>query len=149
MLAQHFLQKYTTGSSQPIRGFVPDTMALLRRYHWPGNVRELENVIERAVSLAHGPLILPEDLPEAILQASEPVRRDGMGLTPEDIRDDVTVGLVTLEQLEKRYLMKVLRETGGNKVRAAKILGIDRRTLYRMAERFGLDLGEEGSNGPQ
>jgi two-component system, NtrC family, response regulator AtoC len=149
MLAQHFLQKYTTGSSQPIRGFVPDTMALLRRYHWPGNVRELENVIERAVSLAHGPLILPEDLPEAILQASEPVRRDGMGLTPEDIRDDVTVDLVTLEQLEKRYLMKVLRETGGNKVRAAKILGIDRRTLYRMAERFGLDLGEEGSDGPQ
>jgi two-component system response regulator AtoC len=72
-----------------------------------------------------------------------------MGLTPENTRDDVTVDLVTLEQLEKRYLMKVLRETGGNKVRAAKILGIDRRTLYRMAERFGLDLGEEGSDGPQ
>jgi transcriptional regulator of acetoin/glycerol metabolism len=51
--------------------------------------------------------------------------------------------LLSLDELEKRYLLRVLRETGGNKVRAAKILGIDRRTLYRMAERFGLTLGEE------
>jgi two-component system response regulator AtoC len=148
MLAQHFLQKCSTGRSQPIRGFVPDTMVLLRRYHWPGNVRELENVIERAISLAHGPLILPEDLPEAVRLGPEGVNRNVESVTVEDGREDGTE-LVTLEQLEKRYLMRVLRETGGNKVRAAKILGIDRRTLYRMAERFGLDLGEEGSEAPQ
>ena len=133
MLAYHCLQKVTVGSGQAIRGFVPETMDLLQRYHWPGNVRELENVIERAVSLAHGPLVLPGDLPE-------PIRRAGTVPTEDD-------GLITLEELEKRHLVKVLRETGGNKVKAARILGIDRRTLYRMAQRFELPLEEEGSDG--
>jgi two-component system response regulator AtoC len=144
MLAQHFLQKYTAGThTQPIHGFVPETMAILRRYHWPGNVRELENVIERAVSLAHSPLILPQDLPEALRTTGEPVWLDERGLKTAESDE----ALVTLEELEKRYLQRVLRETGWNKVRAAKVLGIDRRTLYRMAERFGLELGEEGAEG--
>jgi DNA-binding NtrC family response regulator len=129
MLAHHFLQKVSAANNQPVRGFVPETMALLERYHWPGNVRELENVIERTVSLAPGPLIMPDDLPEAVRKA-EPVPVGG---------DE---GLLSLDEVGKRHLIKVLRETGGNKVRAAKILGIDRRTLYRMAERFGIDLGE-------
>ena len=144
MLAQHFLQKRAVAGGPVIRGFVPDTMSLLRQYHWPGNVRELENVIERAVSLAHGPLIVPEDLPETIRRVSETVNvsLDERGVKREERPDE----LVTLEEMEKRYLLRVLRDTGGNKVRAAKILGIDRRTLYRMAERFGLDFGEEGSD---
>jgi transcriptional regulator with PAS, ATPase and Fis domain len=130
MLAHHFLQKVSAANNQPVRGFVPETMALLERYHWPGNVRELENVIERTVSLAPGPLIMPDDLPEA-------VRTVDAGLPRKD------EGLLTLEEVEKRHLIRVLRQTGGNKVQAAKILDIDRRTLYRMAERFGIDLGEE------
>ncbi len=130
MLAHHFLQKVSFANNQPIRGFVPDTMALLERYHWPGNVRELENVIERTVSLAPGPLIMPDDLPETVRKA-EPMPAGG---------DE---SLLSLDEVEKRHLNRVLRETGGNKVRAAKILGIDRRTLYRMAERFGMDLGED------
>jgi len=130
MLAYHCLQKIAAGDGHPIHGFVPETIDLLAGYHWPGNVRELENVIERAVSLAHGPLVLPSDLPEAVRQATvAPPEEDG---------------LVTLEELEKRYLQKVLRETRGNKMKAARILGIDRRTLYRMAERFGLELQEDG-----
>ena len=132
MLAHHFLQKATVSSNQPVRGFVPETMALLERYHWPGNVRELENVIERTVSLAPGPLIMPDDLPETVRKAeAAPAGGDE--------------SLLSLEEVEKRHLGKVLRETGGNKVRAARILGIDRRTLYRMAERFGMDLGEDDS----
>ena len=71
MLAHHFLQKYAKQSLH-VRGFLPETMALLKRYHWPGNVRELENAVERAVSLSHGPLILPEDLPEALRADPEP-----------------------------------------------------------------------------
>ena len=138
MLAQYFLQKAGLSADRPIRGFVPDTMALLENYRWPGNVRELEHVIERAVSLAPGPLIIPDDLPEEVKQGPAP------DTTTEDAlfvgRDQ---SLVTLDEMEKRYLLRVLRETGGNKVRAAKILGIDRRTLYRMAERFGLPLGNE------
>jgi DNA-binding NtrC family response regulator len=137
MLAHHFLQKFS-GGNKPIRGFVPDTMTLLQRYHWPGNVRELENVIERAVSLSHGPLVLPDDLPEVVRTAgaveSEASRREAQDKSQ----------LPTLEEMEKQYLMRVLREVGGNKVKAARVLGIDRRTLYRMAERFGVPLDEEG-----
>ncbi len=140
MLAQHFLQKFAAANAQPIRGFIPDTMALLQRYHWPGNVRELENVIERAVSLAHGPLVLPEDLPETIRTAGAGPLDDKVGKASE--RDDT---LATLDEMAKRHLVRVLEETGGNKVRAAKILGIDRRTLYRMAERYGVELREEGT----
>ncbi len=130
MLAHHFLRQATVSSDQPVRGFVPETMAVLERYHWPGNVRELENVIERTVSLAPGPLIMPDDLPETVRKAE----------AAPAVGDE---SLLSLEQVEKRHLGRVLRETGGNKVRAAKILGIDRRTLYRMAERFGMDLGED------
>jgi transcriptional regulator with PAS, ATPase and Fis domain len=137
MLAHHFLQKCGVGAARAVRGFHPDTLTLLTQYRWPGNVRELENAIERAVSLSHGPLLTPEDFPLAIRQAPETRDhgREGEEAVPE--------AYLTLEEVEKRHLVRVLRETKGNKVKAAKILGIDRRTLYRMAERFGLDLGEE------
>jgi DNA-binding NtrC family response regulator len=127
MLAHHFLQKVSAVNGLPVRGFMPETLALLKRYHWPGNVRELENVIERMASLAQGPLFMPEDLPEEVRRADAPMTEG----------DDA---LITLEEMEKRHLLRVLRATGGNKVRAAKILGIDRRTLYRMAKRFGIAL---------
>jgi len=137
MLGYHFLQKYAGGAAH-VKGFVPETMTLLKQYSWPGNVRELENAIERAVSLSHGPLLLPEDLPE-------PIRRQGpaegeTGSQPVGSDDE---SLLTLDEVEKRHLVRVLSRTGGNKVKASKVLGIDRRTLYRMAERFGLDLGDE------
>jgi DNA-binding NtrC family response regulator len=138
MLAHYFLQKCATGTTTPVRGFHPDTMELLNRYRWPGNVRELENAIERAVSLSHGPLLTPDDLPAAIRQA--PIDADAKPESP-DATESVCL---TLEEVEKRHLVRVLKETKGNKVKASKILGIDRRTLYRMAERFGLDLGDEG-----
>ena len=141
MLAHHFLQKFSGGTTSQITGFVPDALELLQRYHWPGNVRELENAIERAVSLSHGPLVLPDDLPDTIRNAGAMSCDDtvGKGSGKEE-------ALLTLDEVQKRHLMRVLRETGGNKARAAKILGIDRRTLYRMAERFGLEMGEEGES---
>ncbi len=138
MLAHHFLQKCAAGGPLAVRGFLPETIALLKQYRWPGNVRELENAIERAVSLSHGPLLTPDDLPESIRQsAGQPAEsKPAAGHEGEDV-------CLTLEEVEKRHLVRVLKETKGNKVKAAKILGIDRRTLYRMAERFGLDLGDE------
>lgn len=141
MLAHHFLQKYAGGSARAVRGFLPDTMALLKQYRWPGNVRELENAIERAVSLSHGPLLTPDDLPAALRQSGSQV---GDKTEVNDQHDEVCL---TLEEVEKRHLIRVLKETKGNKVRAAKILGIDRRTLYRMAERFGLELGDDPDGG--
>jgi two-component system, NtrC family, response regulator AtoC len=142
MLAHHFLQKCAAGSTTAVRGFHPDTLDSLNRYRWPGNVRELENAIERAVSLSHGPLLTPDDLPAAIRQAPSPAEHKS------DVPDTAESVYLTLEEVEKRHLVRVLRETKGNKVKAAKILGIDRRTLYRMAERFGLDLepDAEGSD---
>jgi DNA-binding NtrC family response regulator len=132
------LQKCAAGAEHAVRGVLPETMALLTDYRWPGNVRELENAIERAVSLSHGPLLTPEDLPEAICQGATSEAPVQHQLTnPQD------EAYLTLEEVEKRHLIRVLKETKGNKVKAAKILGIDRRTLYRMAERFGLDLGED------
>jgi len=141
MLAHHFLQKYAGGSARAVRGFLPDTMTLLTQYRWPGNVRELENAIERAVSLSHGPLLTPDDLPSALRQ---PGSTSGDKTDGSDQHDEVCL---TLEEVEKRHLIRVLKETKGNKVKAAKILGIDRRTLYRMAERFGLDLGDDSDGG--
>jgi DNA-binding NtrC family response regulator len=140
MLVHHFLQKCAAGAEHAVRGVLPETMALLTDYRWRGNVRELENAIERAVSLSHGPLLMPEDLPEAIRQgatAEASVQRQVTN--PQD------EAYLTLEEVEKRHLIRVLKETKGNKVKAAKILGIDRRTLYRMAERFGLDLGDDAA----
>lgn len=136
MLAYHFLQKYAGGVAH-VKGFHPDTMALLKEYAWPGNVRELENAIERAVSLSHGPLLLPEDLPEPLRHQAAPAGGEvhSAGSANE--------ALLTLDEVEKRHLVRVLKETRGNKVKASKVLGIDRRTLYRMAERFGLDLGDD------
>ena len=142
MLAHHFLQKCAAGLTTAVRGFHPDTLDCLKRYRWPGNVRELENAIERAVSLSHGPLLTPDDLPAQIRQAPSASEQK------PDTPDTAESVYLTLEEVEKRHLIRVLKETKGNKVKAAKILGIDRRTLYRMAERFGLDLGPdaEGSD---
>lgn len=138
MLAQHFLQKFSGGAPH-VKGFHKNTSALLEKYNWPGNVRELENAIERAVSLSHGPLLLPEDLPEPLRQKTE---QNEEGATSHQLESD-SDALLTLDEVEKRHLVRVLKETRGNKVKASKILGIDRRTLYRMAERFGLDLGDD------
>ena len=137
MLAHHFLQKCSSAASRAVRGFHPDTLTLLQQYRWPGNVRELENAIERAVSLSHGPLLTPDDLPAAIRAAGSALDQKA---EPAESSHEAHL---TLEEVEKRHLIRVLKETKGNKVKAAKILGIDRRTLYRMAERFSIDLGED------
>lgn len=141
MLAYHFLQKYAGGAAH-VKGFLPATMTLLKEYAWPGNVRELENAIERAMSLSHGPLLLPEDLPEPLRQQVAPA---GIHAESQPGRAD-NEALLTLDEVEKRHLVRVLKETRGNKVKASKVLGIDRRTLYRMAERFGLDLGDDADD---
>jgi DNA-binding NtrC family response regulator len=105
----------------------------LTAYEWPGNVRELENTIERLVVLGRASTIETADLPTAVTADPAPVH--------ERLFSD----LPSLEELERRYLLHVLSSVGGNRTRAAEVLGVDRRTLYRMAERFGIDLKEEAS----
>jgi DNA-binding NtrC family response regulator len=102
----------------------------LMRHDWPGNVRELRNTIERLVVSSRGGVIDAADL-SVVDTASQP--------RPPDA---AFASLTTLDDLERRYLLHVLDAAGGNRSRAAEILGIDRRTLYRMAERFGIELKE-------
>ena len=128
LLVDHFLRKYATENEKSVPRISPEVIDHLVRHPWPGNVRELENVIERAVALSRHSVILLEDLPRRLL----------MELSPMDTRS--LPSQLPLSELEKLYIQKVLEETGGNKKKAAEILGIDRRTLYRMASRYGIDL---------
>ncbi|HWE29491.1 MAG TPA: sigma-54 dependent transcriptional regulator, partial [Polyangia bacterium] len=122
LLVEHFLAKYAARERRNDAGMAPQAMALLQRYAWPGNVRELENVIERALALSKDGVILPSDLPPEVTQAAAAVAS-----APAGLADDRP----PLAELERRYIELILKETGGNKKRAAEILGIDRRTLYR------------------
>jgi DNA-binding NtrC family response regulator len=123
-LAAHFLRRYAQDGGKAIAGIAPETMALLESYAWPGNVRELENVIERAVAMSGHGVLLPHDLPSHLAPP----------LTAP-LADDAAP-LPTLDDLTRRHLVRVLAATNGNKKRAAEILGVDRRTLYRMLERY-------------
>jgi two-component system response regulator AtoC len=122
LLAQHFLETFARRSGRPVKRLSPEASALLTAYHWPGNVRELENVIERAVALSAAETLVPDDFP--------PHLRDEPGRGPS-----LPADRMTLDELKRWYVNKVLEEAGGNKLRAAELLGIDRRTLYRILER--------------
>jgi DNA-binding NtrC family response regulator len=102
----------------------------LSAYHWPGNVRELENAIERLVVFSRSSMIEVRDLPPTLTPRAPALEKR--------LFDD----LPTLEEIERRYLVHVLEQVAGNRTRAAEVMGIDRRTLYRMAERFGIPLSE-------
>jgi len=136
LLATHFLRRALQQTGRAL-AFSPAALALLMTYTWPGNVRELENSIEYAVIHARGGLITPEDLPEKIRAAVPSLRR---GRTSTTLEATLFQDLPSLDELERRYLLYVLDVVNGNRSRAAEILGIDRRTLYRMVERFGISL---------
>ena len=122
LLAQHFLEIFARRSGRAIKRLAPESVALLAGYRWPGNVRELEHVIERAMALSSSETLLPDDFPPHLRE-----ERDRAPRLPAD-------GM-TLEDVKRWYVNKVLEESGGNKLRAAELLGIDRRTLYRILER--------------
>jgi DNA-binding NtrC family response regulator len=124
LLADDFMQRYAAAAGKRLEGFAPEARALLSGYRWPGNVRELEHAVERAVALARSAVILPEDLPPEI--------RSERARPPE-----LPGPRMTLDEVKRWYVGTVLEEAGGNKVRAAELLGIDRRTLYRILEREG------------
>ncbi|HEY6332910.1 MAG TPA: sigma-54 dependent transcriptional regulator, partial [Blastocatellia bacterium] len=112
-----------------------ESLALLEQYDWPGNVREMENTIWHAALYARGSAITPEDLPER-------VRTHARTAELESKIRSIFSDLPSLEELERRYLVHVLQSVGGSRTRAAEVLGIDRRTLYRMAERYGVNFKE-------
>jgi len=136
LLVEHFLHKYASREGRSEAGIGPEAAAALKRHSFPGNVRELENTIERALALSKDGFILASDLPKEIAALTRPqaaaAAPAGDGSAGSLIEDRPT-----LQELERRYIELILRETGGNKKRAAELLGIDRRTLYRTLEREG------------
>jgi DNA-binding NtrC family response regulator len=120
LLVQHFIGKFGQGQKKNIFRISEDALRILLNYPWPGNVRELENVIQRAITLSQHDTILPEDLPSSMVEKTE-----------ENPVEKAFQEKYTMDQLEKEYIKKVLTEVGGNKSKAAEILGFDRKTLYR------------------
>lgn len=127
LLTEHFLSRATKERGARIQ-ITEQALELLLRYHWPGNVRELENAILHAVAVCSDNLITGEDLPSRIVELVEPPP------VPSFRSLSLIEDRPPLAELERRYAQLVLAETGGNKSRAAEILGIDRRTVYRLLE---------------
>jgi DNA-binding NtrC family response regulator len=127
LLVEHFLKKLEHERGRTF-SVTPQALSVLVSYAWPGNVRELENALEAAVALTRAGVLTPEDLPPKVRAEFHDASR----------LEDLYANLPSLEELERRYLTHVLRMTRENKARTAGILGISRKTLYRMAERFKL-----------
>jgi len=143
LLVSHFILKHSLKDQAPAT-IEEEAMRALCTYAWPGNVRELENVVERAITLSQGGRITSNDLPLTMS-----LEHSGNATTPLSADDlaDLFSGLPNLDELERRYILHVLEATGSNRKRAAEILGINRKTLYRMAARFGIELGLQTAAG--
>jgi two-component system response regulator HydG len=127
-LAQHFLKQFSQQTTKKVIGLSQPVAEKLMAYSWPGNVRELQNCIERAVAFTRFDELTVDDLPEKIrdyrsADASIP------GVAMHEI--------LTMDEVERRYITRVLKQLDGNKTVAAELLGVDRRTLYRKLERWG------------
>ncbi|MDZ7831885.1 MAG: sigma-54 dependent transcriptional regulator [Desulfobacterales bacterium] len=132
LLAQHFLNHYAERNRKKIKGFNPQAMDRLLKYPWPGNARELENAVERAVILSPGDYISEKDLPLSIMR---PDSRETDTQKPE--RSEEIDG--SLDDIERAAIEKALSKTNGNKSEAARLLGINRRTLYNKLSKYGLE----------
>jgi DNA-binding NtrC family response regulator len=132
ILAQHFLGEFSEECGRAIEGFAPAVLAAFRAYRWPGNVRELKNVVERMVIMCDDDVLGPDLLPPELRGA------DGELALPEISAAARSGDLRSLEEVEKRYILDVLDRTGGNKKKAAEILGVDRSTLYAKLKRYGV-----------
>jgi DNA-binding NtrC family response regulator len=126
LLVEHFVQKIADANNAQPLAIAPDALAILTAYPFPGNVRELENTVERAVAFARGATITPDDLPQRVRST---------GATAALVAR-ASAQRLTLDELEREYILETLRHTGGNKSRAAEILGLDRKTLYRKLDEY-------------
>ncbi|MDQ3820855.1 MAG: sigma-54 dependent transcriptional regulator [Acidobacteriota bacterium] len=133
-LARRFAERVRLGHDSPIT-FSRAALRLLEQYSWPGNIRELENAVIRAAALSDH-TIRPEDLPERVRRSIEAVARnveEGAEAASSEQEE-----WLTLEEVEKRYVARVIEHTGGNKQAAARLLGVDRKTIERMMKRYNI-----------
>jgi two-component system response regulator AtoC len=134
LLAAHLLEKHARALRRTLRGFDPEAMRRLAAHGWPGNVRELENVIERAVALAGGERIEPQDLPAELAAApAPPPAPDALAAMPYK---DAVAG--ARDRVSRDYLVALMSEFGGNVTRAAERAGMERESLHRLLRKYGL-----------
>ncbi|HVO94098.1 MAG TPA: helix-turn-helix domain-containing protein, partial [Terriglobales bacterium] len=126
LLVNHFIGKFAEAAKREIKGIDPAALAVLQSHDWPGNIRELEHVLERAVLLGKGDTVGLGDLPPQLIAHGERAAVVGQAVAKQ----------LTLHDLEREYIGKVLENTRGNKTEAARILGVDRTTLYRKLEEY-------------
>ncbi len=135
----HFIARFNRSAPRKIEGVDAEAMRILQSYEWPGNVRELENAIERAFLMARGKVLCPADLPEKI--------SGGGGAEEEGHLFTLPAGGIDFERVERDFIVQALRRTGGNRTKAARLLGFTRRVLgYRM-EKHGIAGDEDPKNG--
>ena len=127
LLAQHFIDAQAARAGKRVTGISPPAAAKLLAYSWPGNVRELQNCIERAIALTRYEEITVDDLPETVRAYT----RSHVLIASDDPSE-----LVPLDEVERRYTLRVMEAVGGNKTLAARVLGITRKTLYRKLEQY-------------
>jgi DNA-binding NtrC family response regulator len=127
LLVDHLLKRHARAAGRAITSLTPDAADKLEEYSWPGNVRELSHVLERSVALARGPEIDVDDLPPHLVSAPGP---------------EAAPSSQSLGEVAKAHILAVLGSVGGNRGRAAAILGIDRKTLYRKLLRYGIAEGD-------
>lgn len=129
LLARFFLERMGGDREGAAPEFAPDTLSVLSEYDWPGNVRELENALEHALIVSKGAALAPAHLPERVREEQAP-RLVAEGLPPNP----------SMEVIERAYITWVLQAEGGNKTRAAEVLGIDPSTLYRKLNRYEIEV---------
>mgnify|MGYP000362525718 FL=1 len=131
LLVEYFIDLYSHRIKKPVKGIEEKAMDLLLEYNWPGNVRELENVIERAIILCKGKMITPEDI-----MIYTPEKEEGYGDLPMNLKE---AGEIALKKAEVSVIKRALRESNGNKKKAADLLGISYKTLYNKMKQYGID----------
>ena len=124
-LVEHFVARYAEKNKKAVSHVSEEALVLLKGYPWPGNIRELEHSIERAVAMSNTSVLFPEDFPVEIRRPAGVAASDSKG---------------SLEDMERAHIVRVLHDVGYNKSKASEVLGIDRATLYRKAQRYGIDL---------
>lgn len=154
ILAKFFLERFNAKQKKELKGFTADAMAVLRAHTWPGNVRELENVVERAITLENNDEVGLEGFPSTLQDVAKAMRAKGQlgeaqgpPAIPELPPAEFGGGPIDLDkvlsEVERAYLLSALHHTGGNKTRAAELLGMTFRSIRYRLEKLGLDPGPE------
>jgi DNA-binding NtrC family response regulator len=134
LLTEHFIRRANDHHRRQVSGIEPEAMMALKRHSWPGNIRELENMIERLVIMKGTGALAPSDLPSNLRSAPPEITPVQSGVLPELPADGTDLRAI-LEAVEERMIAEALERTGGNKNRAAELLGLNRTTLVEKLRR--------------